>query len=431
MENMLPDIPRYYTALAEWLSCMVMILTIRHRMDGKKLAAFSAAVLIIQVLFLMLTDEVSSALWLPCMAIALGIMVGCIYCCSRVTLCGAMYLGLFGFIMAEFTASLEWQVYCYYVLKEPNPVLCLILFYGVSYFIFWKLLKAHVPEDETFNVQKGELAVSFFITAIAFALGNISFAYIHTPFTAFNGTEAATLRTMANLSGLGMMYARYIERQEIYVSRELSVMQSILENQYQQYQLSEESVNLLNYKYHDLKHQLEVLRSEENPEKRNTFLNQMEEDIRQYEAQNKTGNKVLDTLLTSKGMICEKKHISLNCVADGSLLEFIDLVDLSGIIGNALDNAIEYEQTVPDLEKRLIDIRIFAQNNFLIMHFANYFEGKLKKDGNTLLTTKGDSGFRGYGVKSIRYTVKKYDGAVSIDTKDNWFELKILIPMPM
>ena len=26
-------------------------------------------------------------------------------------------------------------------------------------------------------------------------------------------------------------------------------------------------------------------------------------------------------------------------------------------------------------------------------------------------------------------TVNKYEGAVSIDTKDHWFDLKILIPM--
>lgn len=61
-------------------------------------------------------------------------------------------------------------------------------------------------------------------------------------------------------------------------------------------------------------------------------------------------------------------------------------------------------------------------------YFIRYY---LLKDGNTLLSTKGNSGFRGYGVKSIQYTVKKYDGVVSIDTKDNWFELKILVPMPM
>ena len=32
-------------------------------------------------------------------------------------------------------------------------------------------------------------------------------------------------------------------------------------------------------------------------------------------------------------------------------------------------------------------------------------------------------------IKSIRYTVNKYDGAVDIDTQDNWFNLKILIPL--
>ena len=48
--------------------------------------------------------------------------------------------------------------------------------------------------------------------------------------------------------------------------------------------------------------------------------------------------------------------------------------------------------------------------------------------GGAFITTKRDKEFHGYGLKSIRYTVNKYDGAVSIDTKENWFDLKILIP---
>ena len=42
---------------------------------------------------------------------------------------------------------------------------------------------------------------------------------------------------------------------------------------------------------------------------------------------------------------------------------------------------------------------------------------------------KKDKENHGYGLKSIHYTVNKYDGAVSIDTNENWFELKVLIPM--
>ena len=36
----------------------------------------------------------------------------------------------------------------------------------------------------------------------------------------------------------------------------------------------------------------------------------------------------------------------------------------------------------------------------------------------------------GYGIKSIKYTVKKYNGWVTIDTKDNWFKLNVVIPLP-
>ena len=39
------------------------------------------------------------------------------------------------------------------------------------------------------------------------------------------------------------------------------------------------------------------------------------------------------------------------------------------------------------------------------------------------------AGLRVRAFMSIRYTVNKYDGAVSIDTNKNWFDLKILIPM--
>ena len=102
----------------------------------------------------------------------------------------------------------------------------------------------------------------------------------------------------------------------------------MLQNQYQQYKQSRESIELINYKYHDLKHQIAVLRSEQDPGRRNEFLNKMEEEIRQYELQNKTGNKVLDTVLTSKSLYCGKHGITLTTVADGSLLDFMDIMDI-------------------------------------------------------------------------------------------------------
>ena len=99
------------------------------------------------------------------------------------------------------------------------------------------------------------------------------------------------------------------------------------------------------------------------------------------------------------------------------------------IFGNALDNAIECEMKIPEKEKRLIHVTVSRQKAFLILRFENYCEEEVQHQGGTLTTTKKDKKYHGYGMKSIRYTVNKYGGAVTIDTKENWFDLKILIPI--
>ena len=60
----------------------------------------------------------------------------------------------------------------------------------------------------------------------------------------------------------------------------------------------------------------------------------------QYEAENKTGNPVLDTLLTAKSMDCQEKNIRMTSVADGRALGFLTTREICTILGTALDNAI-------------------------------------------------------------------------------------------
>lgn len=234
---------------------------------------------------------------------------------------------------------------------------------------------------------------------------------------------------MVDLGGVAILYAHLVQCCEIRVKRELEAVQNVLQNQYVQYKQSRDSIELINYKYHDLKHQIAFLRSEEDPRKRRKFLDKMEAEIKQYEAQNKTGNKVLDTVLTTKSLYCAKHDITFTCVADGTLLEFMDVMDICSIFGNAIDNAIECELKITDKEKRLIHVTVSRQKNFLILRFENYYDMELKYKQGRLITTKKEKEYHGYGLKSIQYIADKYDGAVSMDTKNNWFDLKILIPM--
>lgn len=431
--KLLPDIPRFYTALAEWAACMVFICVLKRQMTGWKLAVISGTMLLIQSGFLVFTADIGLGMWLPCMVIAVLSMIVFLGICLKGSWCDAVYCGLFSFVIAEFAASLEWQLYLFFFRGNITKVvsyLVMLTAYGVIYIIIWWLLKRQRTPDGMLYMKAGELSAVLLIAISVFAMSNLGFLQISTPFSSQYKDAVSIIRTMIDFAGVAMMYAFHVLRNENRARLELDMMQDVLKNQYLQYQHSKESIDLINYKYHDLKHQIAVLRAEQDQERRNAFLNQMEEEIHQYEAQNKTGNQVVDTILTGKNVICEQFGISMNCVADGMLLDFMDTMDICSILGNALDNAIECEKQIPDPEKRLIHVAIFGQKNFVILRFENYFDGQLEiKEGIPVTTKTKKKEFHGFGIRSIKYAVDKYDGAVSISQNENWFELKILIPM--
>ena len=303
--------------------------------------------------------------------------------------------------------------------------------YGLVYTVVGVCFRKFAGAEGDLMVTNKELLPYVSIGLAVFAISNMGFVFGNTPFNGPYMIQIATVRTLIDFGGVAIIYAYHVQRMDLRVRHELESVQTILHNQYVQYQQSQEAMDIINYKYHDLKHHIMALRAEENQEKREAYLDQMEEEIRNYEAQNKTGNKVLDTLLTSKNLFCMKNHISMTSVVDGTLFDFMDVMDICSIFGNALDNAIECEKKIKDREKRLIHVSAFSQRNFLIIRFENYCENDLKFDAELPTTTKEDSQFHGYGLKSLRYTVRKYGGEVDINVQDNWFELKILIPMEM
>ena len=433
MEHIMPDIPRIYTAIAEWLACMLFILPVKKRFANGKTGALMAVFLLIQSVFLMITGNVKIYFWIPCMIIAVLLMIGFIYGCCEISLRDAGYFGMIAFVAAEFMASIEWQVVCFFwdgtvpVVAVQAVVLAAI--YGCVAVILYKMLHMHLPKDGKMGISIKEYISGLVIAIAVFAVSNISFLTENTPFSGRYSFEIGNIRTLVDLGGIAILYAHLIQCCELRVRKELEAVQNVLQNQYVQYKQSRESIELINYKYHDLKHQIAVLRSEEDPKKREEFLNRMEEEIRQYEAQNKTGNKVLDTVLTTKSLYCVKHGITFTCVADGTLLDFMDVMDICSIFGNALDNAIECEVKIPEKEKRLIHVTVSKQKQFLILRFENYCEETLQYQEGTPVTTKKEKEFHGYGLKSIQYTVTKYEGAVSVNLEDNWFELKVLIPI--
>ena len=211
--------------------------------------------------------------------------------------------------------------------------------------------------------------------------------------------------------------------------QELAVMNMLWKKEQEQYELSKENIALINQKCHDLKHQIRAIRYM-NKEEIDAYLNEMEGSIEIYESIVKTGNEVLDTILTEKSLYCKERGITVSCVADGSQMGFINTIDLYAILGNALDNAIEAVEKFKHQEKRQIDVMIYRQQQFLVINIVNPMKEKLIFEEELPRTTKADHFHHGFGLKSIQYMVKKYDGNLNVGEEDGCFSLKIFIPIP-
>ena len=113
----LSDIPRVITALAEWCACLTTYLLCAHnhtrRISGPRLWATLGVGLAVQCLFMQLTDELRIIFWLPCMMVAVALMFGLIAACCNMPLVSVGYCTVRAFLLAEFAASLEWQLYSY------------------------------------------------------------------------------------------------------------------------------------------------------------------------------------------------------------------------------------------------------------------------------------------------------------------------------
>ena len=428
------DISRIYTAIAEWGSCLVYLYILKkENMKSVHFIAGSLFMLAIQSIFLTLTDNVNQILWIPCMMIAVIMMyvflmfggkmkpLGTAYCCAR------------AFVLAEFVASLQWQIVSSIQTWGNRSIWIEIL---ITIFIFCgcftldiylekNLLKQNYLEQMT---VKEVAAVAIMAVAI-FAFSNLRFLNENAPFASRERADIFSIRTLIDLGGIAILYAYQSRISEYIAERELSVMNMMLKSQYEQYRNYQDSLDLIQMKYHDLKHQITGLRAESDEEKRKEWIDSMEKEITAFENITRTGNQVLDTILAAKIFHCRKNNIQITCVADGKLLDYMQVTDICSIFGNALDNAIEHVILIPDPKKRLIHLTVSAQKGFVFIKIENYCEAEIyKNEENLIATTKTDSKNHGFGLKSIRRAVEKYDGSLAFGVQQNWFELKILLP---
>lgn len=350
------DIPRIYTAIAEWGACMVYLYMLkRENMKSARFLIGALLMLAVQCMFLTVTGNVSEIFWIPCMLIAVSMMylfllnggnmnpLGAGYCCAR------------AFVLAEFVASLQWQLVSILqaqgIQSDWIEIFITMVVFGGCFAIDIYLEKDFLKQDYLRQMTVKEVAAAVIMAVTIFSFSNLSFLNINAPFAGKERADIFSMRTLIDFGGIAILHAYQSRISEYVAEKELSAINVILKSQYDQYRNYQDSLDLIQMKYHDLKHQITDLRAESDEEKRKKWIDAMEEELSVFENMSKTGKQVLDTILAAKIFHCRKNHIQITCVADGKVLDIMHVIDLCSVFGNALDNAIEHVILIPEERK--------------------------------------------------------------------------------
>ena len=227
------------------------------------------------------------------------------------------------------------------------------------------------------------------------------------------------------IAGLCLQYGLLALRN---AREENQLLERFMRKEQKQYEITRNSMDLINMKAHDLKHQISLMRSLGSCDSRE--LSEIEAAVAQYETSSNTGNKALDVILTEKQLRCREDHIEMTVMAQGEALFFLQQADIASLFGNILDNAIEYERTVEPAARRCISLNVAEKNGFVCIRAENYCPVLPPMRDGLPVTSKADRNYHGFGLRSVRYITEKYGGTLHIGQEGELFVVSILLPRP-
>ena len=414
-ENLKLGMESLWYGINLWISCLVFLLPLRRKTHFKVRLILSGAVcvLILSGVYYLIENLTDWSYWgqVPLLFITYFSAVLIFYSCVK----GKGVWGTMTFLLVLETS----YVLCSPLLGDLGNWLLKILFSVAVNVAIGLTLARWMPEKGQYQIGPRQM-VSAWVFCI---MSENLFIYAKVD------PGAALFNIVLQFYCITLLYLQSALFKKSSMRKELETIQLLWHQQKGQYQLSKETIELINHKCHDLKHQVQAIRAVKDEKERETYLEKIEKSVQIYSAIVRTGNEILDTILTEKSLICENSGIHINCVADGSLLAFMNPVDLYTLFGNALDNAIEAVRKLESKEKRVIDIMLYERQSFLMLQIVNPMCGEVKFEDGLPLTTKAKNGYHGYGMKSMLHTIQKYEGHLTTEVKNGCFYFNVMLPL--
>lgn len=176
--------------------------------------------------------------------------------------------------------------------------------------------------------------------------------------------------------------------------------------------------------YHDLHNHIEAiyqcLTQDDIPEAVR-YCEDLRAPIQEISQTVRTGDKAIDYLINSKIALAEQNKIRTKVNIEYPHNTNIRNTDLTAILGNLLDNALESSEKAPD-PLRFLSLTIRRINDMLIIKVENGCSDAPTQENGHLLTSKADKTFHGWGMKSVESAADRYEGTVNTEYKDGIFK---------
>lgn len=380
---------------------------------------------------MLLVDGASSLLWGLGMAgevlsitILYLLLIGITCFCHKTSFWTAMFVASSGYIAQDIASRFKYllrldsSINAFFV-TSLGVVVSDLVCYGGVYLLAYFIFRPHVQRGEEVFDDRLKAIFSVLVLVICASLPRLVYQV--------QDLDPVILLAMIIyqiLCGCFILIVQYGVLERAGMTRQMDAMRELLHQQRVQYETSRDNSQLVNEKYHDLKHLLSDFRGRVPDDQ----LDKLEQHISVYDACIQTGCEVLDVVLAEKQVQCSQRGIQITCYADGAALNFMEKLDLYSLLNNALTNAIEATEKLPAGE-RFVTLTVAQEEGMVTIHVENSCEQPAEiEDG--LPKSQRDPRYHGFGMKSMVRVAEKYDGSLAAKYRDHMFNLDIILFAP-
>lgn len=310
------------------------------------------------------------------------------------------YVSEFAFIFLFFT---KYQVVISQNTLSPNQQLIISIAIKTVHFILVQLLALLIKRNE---LRANKKMLPLFLYPVISICFTIYFLYLSEKYDISKFETNMYLIILlfdAIMCVIIFMYYGFLEEKDREI-KELEKEQQFVELNNSYMQVLEHQNNEMRMMFHDTKNHYNAIANMDSTEEIHSYVDELFDDIQKYQIIKLTDNKMLDLLLSKYKAVCSSKNICFNIEVKTANLDYIDDSDLSILVCNLLDNAVESAEH--SAEKSIV-FSLRRVNTFDVLNVINSCDTEPEIKGKIIKTSKKDKSAHGYGIKIISKYAKK------------------------